>query len=161
MDASFAGVEIIIILSRPIFFITSGLMIIGVDFAILWGFLAFLLNFIPNIGSAIAAVPAVLIALVQLGPGPAVLTAILYIVVNTIIGNVIEPKLLGKNLGLSVLVVFLSLIFWGWVFGTAGMLLAVPLTMTIKLILDQMDELKWLGLLLGDESSLSNFKKRE
>jgi predicted PurR-regulated permease PerM len=135
-----------------------GLAMVGVDFPILWGFLAFLLNYIPNIGSALAAVPAVLVALVQLGPGSALLTVVIYLLVNGIIGNIIEPKIMGKNLGLSTLVVFLSLIFWGWVLGTVGMLLATPLTITIKLILDEMDETKWMGLLLGDESSLDHLK---
>lgn len=135
-----------------------GLAIVGVDFPLLWGFLAFLLNYIPNIGSTLAAVPAVLLALVQLGPSSALVTVVIYLLVNGIIGNVIEPKLMGKNLGLSTLVVFLSLIFWGWVLGTVGMLLATPLTITIKLILDGMDETKWIGLLLGDESSLDHYK---
>lgn len=141
--------------------ITIGLAIIGVDFPLLWGFLAFVLNYIPNIGSIIAAIPAVLLALVQIGPGSAFATIFIYILVNGIIGNVVEPKMMGKNLGISTLVIFISLIFWGWLLGTVGMLLAVPLTITVKLILDEIDETKWLGILLGNETSLNNLKKSD
>lgn len=142
-------------------FITIGLAIVGVDFPVLWGFLAFLLNFIPNIGSTIAAIPAVLIALVQIGPGSALITIIIYLLVNGIIGNGIEPKMMGKNLGLSTLVVFVSLIFWGWILGTVGMLLAVPLTMTVKLILDEREDTRWIGFLLGNSTQLIDIKKTE
>ncbi len=139
--------------------VAISLAIIGVDFPLLWGFLAFLLNFIPNIGSIIAAVPAILLALVQLGFPSAIATLIVFLVINVIIGNIIEPRLMGKNLGLSPLIVFISLIFWGWVLGTIGMLLATPLTMTIKIIFDNMDETKHIGLMMGDESSITNYKK--
>ena len=88
-------------------------MILGVDFPILWGFLAFLLHFIPNIGSIIAAAPAVLFAYIQLGAGSALLTASGYLAIGTILGNVLEPKIMGRHLGMSTLVIFLSLIFWG------------------------------------------------
>jgi len=125
------------------------LWLLGVDHAQLWGVMAFLLNYVPNIGSFIAAVPAVLLALVQLGPGSALLAALGYLVVNIIIGNVIEPRFMGKGLGLSTLVVFLSLVFWGWVLGPVGMLLSVPLTITVKLALDSKPETRWLGVLLG------------
>ena len=134
--------------------IAIALAIVGVDFPLMWGMLAFLLNFIPNIGSIIAAIPAVLLALIQLGPSSALVTAIIYVVVNGIIGNVIEPKVMGRNLGLSPLIVFVSLIFWGWVLGTVGMLLATPLTMTIKIVLDGLDNTRNIGIMIGDESSL-------
>ena len=106
--------------------------LMGVDYAVLWGFLAFLLNFIPNIGSIIAAVPAVLMTLLQLGGGSAVSVAIIFLAVNMLIGNVIEPRVMGRGVGLSSLVVFLSLVFWGWLLGPVGMLLSVPLTMLVK-----------------------------
>ncbi len=138
--------------------IAIALAIIGVDFPLLWGFLAFLLNYIPNIGSIIAAIPVVLLALVQLGVTSAIEVAVVFLIVNGVIGNIVEPKLMGKNLGLSSLIVFVSLIFWGWILGTVGMLLAVPLTMTIKIIFDSMDETKNIGLLMGDDSSLEHFK---
>ncbi|MCG8382474.1 MAG: AI-2E family transporter [Gammaproteobacteria bacterium] len=125
--------------------------ILGVDFPLLWGLLAFLLNFVPNIGSFIAAVPPTLLALVQLGPTYSLLTAAGYVIVNTVIGNMIEPRFMGKGLGLSTLVVFLSLVFWGWVLGPVGMLLSVPLTMTIKIILEVRENTRWIAILLGPE----------
>jgi predicted PurR-regulated permease PerM len=125
------------------------LWLIGVDYPVLWGVLAFMLNFVPNIGSIIAAVPAVLLTIVQLGIGPAFLVAAVYVAVNILIGSILEPRFMGKGLGLSTLVVFVSLIFWGWVLGPVGMLLSVPLTITVKLALDSSSETEWLGHLLG------------
>lgn len=135
------------------FLIWLCLIIIGVDYAILWALIAFLLNFIPNIGSIIAAVPAVLLALVQLGPMGALWTLVSYLAVNMVMGNIVEPRILGQGLGISTLVVFLSLIFWGYIFGTVGMFLAVPLTLTIKLILAQSPEFQWVSILLGTQES--------
>ena len=127
------------------------LWIIGVDHALLWGVLAFLLNYIPNIGSIIAAVPPTLLALIQLGLGDAIAVVILFTTINVVVGNVIEPRFMGKGLGLSTLVVFLSLIFWGWVLGPVGMLLSVPLTMTVKIALDHRHETRWIAQLLDSE----------
>lgn len=123
--------------------------LIGVDYPVLWGVLAFMLNFVPNIGSIIAAVPAVILTLIQLGFTSALLVAVVYVAVNVLIGSIIEPKYMGKGLGLSTLVVFVSLVFWGWVLGPVGMLLSVPLTITVKLALDSKSETRWLGHLLG------------
>ncbi len=123
--------------------------LIGLDFPVLWGVLAFMLNYVPNIGSIIAAVPAVMLALVQLGFSSALLVMAVYVATNVLIGSVIEPRYMGKGLGLSTLVVFVSLVFWGWVLGSVGMLLSVPLTITVKLALDCKPETKWLGHLLG------------
>lgn len=125
------------------------LKVVGLDFAILWAFLAFVLNFIPNIGSIMAAVPAVLLALVQLNTTSAMVVAGIYVAVNVGMGNVIEPMLMGKRVGLSALFVFLSLIFWGWLFGPVGMLLSVPLTMVVKIVAEGNPEMKWLAILLG------------
>ncbi len=128
------------------------LAVLGLDHALLWGVLAFLLNFIPNIGSIIAAVPAVLLALIQLGVTGAGLTAAGYVVTNMVMGNVIEPKYMGRGVGLSTLVVFLSLLFWGWLLGAVGMLLSVPLTMIVKIALESGSDSRWLAVLLsGDE----------
>jgi AI-2 transport protein TqsA len=127
------------------------LAILGVDYPLLWGTLAFLLNYVPNIGSILAAVPAVLLALLQLGAGPALLAAMAYLAVNVVIGAVIEPRIMGRGLGLSTLVVFLSLVFWGWVLGPVGMLLSVPLTMTLKIALDSNEDTRWIAVLLGPE----------
>lgn len=131
------------------------LYFLGVDHFLLWAVVAFLLNYIPNIGSIIAAVPAVLLALVQLGPGIAGMTAVGYVVANTVMGNVIEPRYMGKGLGLSTLVVFLSLVFWGWLLGTVGMLLSVPLTMIVKMALETSDSTRWLALLLGGDAPVN------
>lgn len=133
--------------------VTIFLLIIGVDYPILWGVLAFALNFIPTIGSIIALIPAALLTIVQFGFGDALIVIIGYLVINTIMGNILEPRLMGKGLGLSTLVVFISLIFWGWVLGPIGMLLSVPLTITIKIILDSSEETRWFAVLLGPEST--------
>ena len=128
----------------------------GLDFYLLWGVLAFLLNYIPNIGSIIAAVPAVLLAILQLGAAEAGFIGLGYFVINTVMGNVIEPRYLGRGLGLSTLVVFLSLIFWGWLLGTVGMLLSVPLTMIIKIALESSKDGQWIAVLLsGEEEKVS------
>jgi AI-2 transport protein TqsA len=125
------------------------LWVIGVDYPLMWGMLAFAFNFIPTIGSIIAAVPPVLLALVQLGPGSALAVAVCYILLNLTIGNVVEPRFMGKGLGLSTMVVFFSLLFWGWVFGPIGMLLSVVLTIKIKIMLESSEETKKWALLLG------------
>jgi len=135
------------------------LHIIGVDFPYLWGTLAFLLNFIPNIGSILAAIPAVLVALIQLGVGSAIMTAGVFVVVNFVIGNALEPRMMGKSLGLSTLVVFLSLLFWGWVLGTVGMLLSVPLTMSLKIAFDSSEGGQVMSVLLGDGSAIEEKDK--
>ena len=127
------------------------LWIIGLEFYLLWGVLAFLLNYIPNIGSIIAAVPAMSLAVLQFGFGTAGAIGLGYVSINMIMGNVIEPRYLGKGLGLSTLVIFLSLIFWGWLFGTVGMLLSVPLTMIIKIALEESEEGRWFSVLLSSD----------
>lgn len=129
--------------------VTLWLWTIGVDYALVWGVLAFLLNFIPNIGSIIAAVPAVLLALVQIGLGAALAAAGGYLAINVVVGSIIEPRFMGRGLGLSTLVVFLSLVFWGWVLGPVGMLLSVPLTMTLKIAFASSPRTSWLAGLLG------------
>lgn len=127
------------------------LAILGVDFAILWGFLAFILNYIPSIGSTVAAIPAVLLAVVQLGVGRAVMAGIGYMVINFTLDNVIETKLMGQKLGLSTLVVFLSLVVWGSLLGPIGMVLCIPLTMTLKFACENSAGTQWIAVLLGPE----------
>lgn len=129
------------------------LLIVGIDYPLLWAVLAFSLNFIPNIGSIISTVVPVLLALVQYGFVKALIVLAGYIIINTIVGNIIEPKFMGKGLGLSTLVVFISLVFWGWILGPIGMLLSVPLTITVKIVLDSSDETRWLAVLLGSEET--------
>ena len=129
--------------------IGTWLYVMGIDHFLLWAVLAFMLNFIPNIGSIIAALPAILIAFVQYGLASAGMAALGFVLVNTIMGNMVEPRLIGKGMGLSTLVVFLSLIFWGWLLGTVGMLLSVPLTMVVKIALESREESQWLAVLLS------------
>jgi len=125
------------------------MLFVGVDYPLLWGLLAFLLNFVPNIGSIIAAIPAVIQVLVQLGFSAALVVAGGYLVINILIGTFIEPRYMGRGLGLSTLVVFLSLVFWGWVLGPVGMLLSVPLTITAKIALESHDGTRWVAIMLG------------
>ena len=122
----------------------------GVDFPILWGLLAFLLNYIPNIGSILAAVPPVLVGLIQPGGSVGLSLAVAsgYIAVNLVLGNFVEPRVMGQRLGLSTLVVFVSLVFWGWIWGGVGMLLSVPLTMVVKILMQNSKELRWVAVLL-------------
>lgn len=135
------------------------LKMLQVDFPVLWGVLAFMLNFVPNIGSIIAAVPTVLLALVQLGGESAMLVVFGYLTVNTLVGNVWETRIMGQGLGLSTLVVFLSLAFWGWIFGTVGMLLSVPFTMIAKIILENDERTYWIAVLLGPEGDSKSLEQ--
>jgi predicted PurR-regulated permease PerM len=121
---------------------------LDLDFPILLGLVAFVLNYVPTIGSIIASAPALLLALIQVSFGHALIVGAGYFVVNTIFGNIIEPNLLGRRLGLSTLVVILSLIFWGWVWGPVGAILAVPLTMVVKIMLENTTDLRWVAILL-------------
>ena len=122
--------------------------VVGLDFALFWGFVAFVLNYIPNIGSVLAAFPAVILAMVQLGPTRAVVIAVGYLVVNMVIGNLVEPTVMGRGLRMSPLAIFLSLIFWGWVWGPLGMILSVPLTVSLKILFENTDGLRWLAALM-------------
>lgn len=129
---------------------TIVLMIIGVDFAILWGFLIFLLNFIPNIGSIVATILPVLVALLQFDSvTPAILTVVLLIIVQFTIGNVVEPKIMAFSLNLSPLLVLVSLALWGWIWGIWGMILSVPIMATIKLIMEHIEPLAPLAHVMG------------
>ena len=133
--------------------VTIWVAVLGIDFPLVWGLLAFLLNYVPNLGSIISAVPAVLLGYIQFGIGRALLVALGYVVINIIFGNVIEPKMMGRKLGLSTLVVFLSLVFWGWVWGPVGMLLSVPMTMIVKIALEGSETTRWMGILMDSEGA--------
>lgn len=122
---------------------------VGVDFPLFWGILAFLLNYIPNVGSIIAAIPGVLVALLQLGAAGGLLAAIGYLLVNVVFGNIVEPHVMGRGFGLSTLVVVISLVFWGWLWGPVGMLLSVPLTVVVRIALEHTPDLRWLAVLVG------------
>ncbi|MCK4272612.1 AI-2E family transporter [bacterium] len=128
------------------------LLIFDVDFAILWGMLTFLLNFIPNIGSVIATIPPIFVAFFQYGSiFPAVWIAILLVGTQMTMGNLIEPRVMGKSLNLNPLVVIISLIFWGFIWGPVGMVLAVPISATIQIICANIDPLKPVSILMGGE----------
>jgi predicted PurR-regulated permease PerM len=122
---------------------------LGVDFPVLWGLLAFLFNYIPSIGPAIATIPPVVVALLTAGPGTAAAAAAGCLTVNVVVGNVVEPRMMGEQLGLSTFVVFTSMLFWGWLWGPVGALLAVPLTMLLRDGLAQADETRWLAVMMG------------
>ena len=141
--------------------ITIFLSIIGVDFPVLWGLLAFMLNYVPTIGSVFASVPAILLAALQLGPATAGIVAAGYLALNIGMGNIVEPRFMGRELGLSTLIVFLSLVFWGWMLGPIGMLLSVPLTMTAKIALETRPTTAWIGYLLGPAKNPSDKESLE
>lgn len=125
------------------------LWLLEIDFPVLWGLTAFALNYVPNIGSILAAVPAVTLAWIMNGGPTAVTVAAGYIAINVVIGSILEPMWMGRGVGLSPLVVVLSLLYWGWVLGPIGMLLSVPLTMTCKIVLEADASTRWIAVLLG------------
>jgi len=126
---------------------------LGVRYPLLWGLLAFLLNFVPNIGAFLSAIPPILLALLQGGWPLFWYTGSVLFVIHFVTGNIIEPVLMGERLGLSTLVVFVSLILWGWVLGPVGMLLSVPLTMIIRIGLETSPQTRWMAVLLGPAPS--------
>ncbi|HAT7503732.1 AI-2E family transporter [Citrobacter braakii] len=123
---------------------------LDVRFAFVWGLLAFALNYIPNIGSVLAAIPPIAQVLVFSGLYDALVVFAGYLVINMVFGNILEPRIMGRGLGLSTLVVFLSLIFWGWLLGPVGMLLSVPLTIIVKIALEQTNGGQSIAVLLSD-----------
>lgn len=131
-----------------------------IDFPILWGIIAFALNFIPAVGSILAGVPPILLALLINGWSSALVVMGGYIAINAVLGNFIEPMLLGRRFGLSTLVVILSVLFWGWLWGPLGMLMAVPLTMILKVSLDNSPELRWLSVAISKEKKTSVSQER-
>lgn len=126
------------------------LLVLGVDFAILWGVLSFVLSFLPNVGFIIALAPPALLALVQLGFGQAIAVVVGYVVINFIVDNVLKPRFVGGRLDLSPLVIVLSLVFWGWLLGPMGALAAVPLSIGTKFLLESFEESRWLAHLMSD-----------
>ncbi|AEE16603.1 AI-2E family transporter [Treponema brennaborense] len=130
-----------------------GTLAVHMDFPIVWGFLAFILNFIPNFGSIISGLITTLFALIQFWPkpGPVVFVGFLMIAVNMILGNIVEPRIQGRNLGLSPFVIIVSLSVWGWMWGFMGMLLAVPMMVILKIICENVSILKPLSILMGSK----------
>ena len=123
----------------------------GLDFYILWGIVAFTLNFIPVVGSIIAGIPPIILAILAYDLPRGLIVGIGYITINTLVGNVLEPSLLGRRFGLSTLVVIISVFFWGWLWGPAGMLLAVPMTMILKVAVDHSYEFQWLAVAITSD----------
>lgn len=132
-------------------FVWVWLWFLGIDFGALWAILAFLLNFIPFVGSVLMAAPAVLMALVQTDLSTTLLVALGYLIANTLIGSVLEPRIMGRGLGISTLAVFLSLLLWSWVLGTVGAFLSVPLTMVLMIALDASPHTRPVAILLGPD----------
>jgi AI-2 transport protein TqsA len=146
------------------FLIWLWLLILGVDYPVLWGVLSFLLNYVPNIGAILAALPVALLALVQLGAGSALLTVLGFVVVHIVLGNIIEPRVTGKGMSLSTLIVFLSMVFWGWVLGPIGMILSVPMTSLVKIALESYENTEGLAFMLGSDAETvapKGLKKRK
>ena len=138
----------------------TALVVLGVQFAPLWALIAFLLNFVPAIGSVMAAIPAVALALVDNSMQTAVLVALTYIGINISIGSFLEPRVMGDGMGLSPLIVVTSLIFWGWILGPVGMVLAVPLTVILRILLDSQPQTQWVAVLLGPAFPAPVFAKK-
>ena len=124
--------------------IAAWCMFMDVQYPFLWGFVAFLLNFIPTIGSVIAAIPAVLLAIMFEGFAAAAIVMIGYIIINFGISNGLEPRIMGQQLGIRFVWIFVSLVVWGWILGPVGMLLAVPLTMTFRIIMESHPDTRWI-----------------
>lgn len=126
--------------------------VFGLKYPLLWAILAFIFNFIPAVGSTVASIPAIIEALVQDGLGSAVLIGVGYGGINFFLDNFVQPALLGRRFGISPLVIILSVIFWGWLWGPVGMFLAVPLTMVAKVLLDNSDEFRWLSVAMSKKT---------
>ncbi len=133
--------------------VTIMLWLLGVQFAILWGFVAFLMNFIPYIGSILAAVPPTLMAFIQYGPGTEVLLVIAgFLLVNLVVNYAIYPRVMGQSVDLSMFIILAGMVVWGYILGPIGLILSVPLTAVIKISLESYAGSRWLAVLLGSGS---------
>lgn len=125
------------------------LLVLGIPLAFVWGLLAFITNYIPNIGFVIGLLPPALLALLEGGPGPMLLVIVLYIGINFVVESVVQPKIVGDAVGISVTLSFLALVFWAWVIGPLGALLAIPLTLMAKALLIDVDpDNRWINVLI-------------
>jgi predicted PurR-regulated permease PerM len=144
------------------FFTTIILIAYQIDFAIVWGFLTFVLHFIPNIGAMIATIFPILISLLEYGLGVTTISLTVLLLINqNLLGNFVEPHYLGRHMDLSPVFVLFSLIFWGWVWGIAGMFLAVPIAAAMKIFFSNIDALKPIAILMGSKSRPGEFKKHD
>ncbi len=134
------------------FLVFAGTFVINMDFPIVWGFLAFVLNFIPNFGSIISCGLTMLFAILQFYPSweYIIYVGILMVAVNMVLGNIVEPRWEGTDLGISPFIILVSLSFWGWMWGFVGMILAVPLMVVIKIVCENIDALRPIAILLGN-----------
>ncbi len=126
---------------------------LGVDLALLWGVVSFMFSFLPNIGFVLALIPPTVLALLEFGIARALIVVIGFIVINFIVDNVIKPRFVGESLDLSPAVVVLSLVFWGWLLGPVGALLAVPLSITARFLFEGVPELRWIAHLMSDQNA--------
>lgn len=138
------------------------LTLVHVDFAVTWGALAFFLNFIPTLGSILASIPPILLAFIQFYPQvwPAVVAASLILVIHQLLGNIIAPKVMGDNLNLSPVVVLLSLIFWGWLWGPVGAILSVPIASAIKIFCENVEPLRPISVMMGSGKAYQREARR-
>ena len=141
----------------------ASLYFIGLDFYLMWGFMAILFNFIPNIGSTIIMLATILMSFIQFYPdwNPILATLILMPLIQMVLGNFLDPKLQGNQLDLSPVVILISLVFWGWSWGIAGMFLAVPLAETIKIIFANVEVLKPVSILMSAGRALEDPDEKE
>lgn len=140
--------------------VSAILFVFGIDFAVLWGLLTFVLGFIPYLGIIIAAIPPVLVSWAKYGIWGAVAMGLFFIIINTVAESYIFPKLTGKGLQMSVFVVFVSLFVWGWILGPTGFLIGVPLTLIVIKYLENFDETRWLALLMIEEEDEKETKEK-
>lgn len=126
------------------------LAVLGVDFAVLWGFIAFILSYVPYIGLVVAAIPPTLLALIEFGPAGAVAVIVVIALIDAAAENLVLPQMAGRELNLSPFVVLFSVIFWGFILGAVGIFLAIPLTIAVKLFLESWEETRWIGELMGN-----------
>jgi AI-2 transport protein TqsA len=141
--------------------VTVLLLVLGVDFALMWGILTFFLSFVPYIGLVLAVTPAVVLALAEFGVTRAVLVIAGVIVINILAENVLSPMMMGRGLSISPTIVFLSFVFWAWLLGGPGAFLALPITLFVAVMFDTFPETRWLANLIGVDSSDSNSSAAE
>lgn len=132
--------------------VTALMFLTKVQYPLLWGFVAFLLNYIPNIGSVVAAIPPIVLATVEHGVAIGCVDAAAFVVINCVVGYVLEPKLLGQGLDLSPLIVLIALIFFGWLLGPVGMFLSPPLAVVMKIIFVSFPETRWIAALMANRT---------
>ena len=150
--------KIMIMFIKTIVSVATGLIIgfglyyLGIPYAVLWGIVAFIMNYIPTIGSFVAAVPAFFVALISGNFSDTIWVVVLYITTNTIFGVILEPRLVGEELGISTITVLFSLLLWGYVLGMGGLFLAVPLTMTIQIALKINPKTEFIAVMLSNKA---------